>query len=210
MKKTPYTKYANDKINALLNGMPFFSDLSINDIQQYQFLLKHATVLELKPGDTLIKKGSRDAVVYFLLKGELGIYVDAKIGRRSQPVSRLSQGQVVGALAVLSEQFRTASVAADKEGGEALVLALDFALFGELDDFSQMGLATKLAFYRIVINSTRFKLEGYKAKNPRHPLAEVYGKVKKYSGDIDTLDELKHHARQASMFARLLEKWNEV
>jgi len=210
MKKIPYSKYEQGKLAPLLNGIPFFADLSIGDPSQYSFLLEHAEVMELKPGDMLIKKGSRDRVVYFLLKGELGIYTETRIGRRSQAVSHISQGQVVGALAVLSDQFRTASVAADKEGGDAIVLALDFELFGELDDVSQMSLATKLAFYRIVINSTRFKLEGYKNRAPNHPLAEVYSKIKNYTGDRDTLAELQYHSRQASMFARILEKWNEV
>ena len=86
----------------------------------------------------------------------------------------------------------------------------DFSIFGELNDFSKITLATKLALFRIVINNTRFKLESYKAKDPKHPLAEVYAKLEKFSGTKDTKEELVFLYKQATMFARLLSKWNEV
>lgn len=210
MKQTPFAKYPQDKLKPLIEGIPFLADLAIADPQQYDLLLQNAKIIEMKPGDVLIKKGTMDTNVYFLLKGELGIYAEEKISRRSEAISNVTQGRVLGGLAVLAGQLRTATVAADKITGPALLLGIDFKLFGEMDDFSKINLETKLAFSRIVINSTRFKLEGYKAENPNHPLAGVYAKVKKYGGAKDTLEELQYHTRQASMLARLLEKWNEV
>ena len=168
--------------------------------------MEHASIIELKPKDVLIKKGTADHMFYFLLKGDLAIYTEEKLSRKSTPIGSLSQGQVFGALAILTGLPRTATVGVEKGGFDALVFAADFSVFGEVDDFSQVTLQTKLALYRIVINSTRFKLEGYKAKDPNHPLAEVYSKVKKFDGEKDSKEELLHHHRQASMLGAFIGK----
>lgn len=210
MKQTPYDQYPKDKIKNLLAGIPFFNDLSMKDSAQHQLLLKHAAILELSGGDVLITKGAVDRHYYFLLKGELAVYADETLDRKSVPVSRLAQGQVLGALAVITGLPRTATVALEKGSGDALVFSADTSLFGGLGDFSSVSLLTKLALYRNVINNTRFKLEGYKAKNPKHPLTEEYIKLPKFSGEKDTPQELKHYAQQAIVMARLLQKWNEL
>lgn len=210
MKSTPYEKYPKDKIKSQLSSIPFFNDLSVKDADQRQLLLKQSSVLELSPGDVLIKKGEVDRHYYFLLKGELAVYPDKTIERKSVPVSKLAQGQVVGALALLTGLPRTATVAVEKAGTDALVFSADTSSFGELKDFSQITLPTKLALYRIVINNTRFKLEGYKAKNPQHALTEEYLKIAKFTGAKDTQEELQHYAQQAIALARVLQKWNEL
>ncbi len=210
MKKTPYSDYKGGGIQGQLDGIPFFNDLAINAPDQKSLLLDHSSIVELKPGDVLIKKGEVDNTFYFLLKGELAVYGTEKITRKSEPVSALSTGSVLGALAAMTRLPRTATVAVEKSGSPAQLFATDFSAFGELEDFSTISLATKLAFYRIVINNTRFKLEGYKNRDKSHPLAQIYDKIKKYGGDKDTLDELKYHAKQAMMLARVLEKWNAI
>jgi CRP/FNR family cyclic AMP-dependent transcriptional regulator len=210
MKETPYDKYPKDKIKTLLAGIPFFNDLSMKDSAQHQLLLKHSAILELSGGDVLIAKGAVDRHYYFLLKGELAVYADKDIDRKSVPVSRLAQGQVLGALAVITGLPRTATVALEKGSSDALVFSADTSLFGELENFSSVSLATKLALYRNVINNTRFKLEGYKAKNPKHPVTEEYIKLPKFVGEKDALPELQYCAQQAIAMARLLQKWNEL
>ena len=210
MKKTPFDKYPKDKIKPMLGGIPFFNDLSIRDPDQYQLLMKQSSIVELAPGDVLIQKGNSDKTFYFLLKGQLAVYAEEKLDRKSTAVSTLSQGQVLGALTILTGLPRTATVAVDKKGAEALVFETDLSMMGELADFSKITLATKLALFRNVINNMRFKLESYKQKDPKHPLAEVYAKLEKFAGTKDTQEELVFLAKQATMFARILQKWNEV
>ena len=210
MKKIPLDKYPKDKTKSLLSGIPFFSDLAIKDSQQHQLLLHHSVIVELSGGDVLIKKGDTDRTFYFLLKGDLAVYAEEKLDRKSTAIGTLSQGQVLGALTIITGLPRTATVAVEKKAGDAMVFETDFSVFGALEDFSKITLATKLAFFRLVINNTRFKLETYKAKNAKHPLAEVYAKLQKFAGAKDTKEELIFHAKQATTLARLLQKWNEV
>lgn len=210
MKTTPFDKYPKDKAKTLLGGIPFFNDLSVRDSDQYQLLLKHSSIIEIGGGEILIKKGGVDKTLYFLLKGELGIYVEESPGWRSAPIGKLAQGQVLGALTVITGAPRIATVAVEKGAGECTVFATDVSMFGQLEDFSKISQSTKLAIYRMAINNTRFKLETYKAKDPKHPLAEAYVKVPKFSGEKDSLDELKHHAAQAPALAKLLAQFNEL
>lgn len=210
MKKTAYDAYPKDKLKPMLGGIPFFNDLQVKDAGQYQLLLKQSSIIELSGTDVLIKRGEADMILYFLLKGELAIYIEESPGKKSTPVGKLSQGQVLGALTLITGLPRIATVALEKGAPDALVLAVDVAPFGALEDFSRITMATKLALYRIAINNTRFKLETYKAKDPKGPLTEAYGKLQKFSGARDTLEELKHHASQAPMLAQLLQKWNEA
>jgi signal-transduction protein with cAMP-binding, CBS, and nucleotidyltransferase domain len=210
MKQTAIDSYPKDKTKNMLNGIPFFNDLSINDPQQHQLLLHHSSIIELSGGDVLIRKGESDHVLYFLLKGELGIYTDESPGRKALPISRLSQGQVLGALTVITGLPRTATVALEKGAADALVLATDVSIFGAKEDFSKVTLRTKLAIYRMAINNTRFKLETYKSRDPKNPLAEVYAKLPKFAGAKDSMEELQFHAQQATTLARLLQKWNEI
>lgn len=209
MKQTPYDKYPKDKIKSLLDGIPFFNDLSMRDPDQHQLLLKQASIIELSSGDVLLKKGEvTPPFFYFLLKGELAVYPDVK--PKGTPVGKLGQGQVLGALAVITKLPRTATIAVEKGAADALVFCADFSCFGELKDVSKVTLGTKLALYRNVINNTRFKLEGYKAKNPKHPLTEEYLKIPKFTGEKDTMLELHHYAEQAAALAKVMQKWNET
>lgn len=209
MKQTPYDQYPKDKIKGLLDGIPFFNDLAMRDAAQHQFLLQRASIIELVAEDVLIKKGgAAPRHFFFLLKGELAIYPDEK--PKGNPIGKLAQGQVLGALAVITGLPRTATIAVEKGAGDALVFAADFSCFGELKDVSKVSLGTKLVLYRNVINNTRFKLEGYKAKNPQHPLTGEYLKIPKFSGEKDTFLELQHYTQQAIALSRVLQKWNEM
>jgi len=210
MNKTPFDKYPKDKINNALKGIPFFNDLSMRDSQQHQLLLQHSSVIELSSGDVLIKKGESDHMLYFLLKGELGIYIEESLGRKSTPIGRLSQGQVLGALTVITGLPRTATVAVEKGASDVLVFATDVSIFGKQEDFSRVTLLTKLAIYRMAINNTRFKLETYKSRDPKNPLADTYTKLPKFTGARDALEELKFHADQAAELAKILQKWNAL
>lgn len=210
MKRTPLDQYPKDKTKSLLSGLPFFNDLSINDPQQHQLLLQHSSIIELSGGEVLIRKGESDHMLYFLLKGELGIYTEKEPGRKSAPISRLSQGQVLGALTVITGLPRTATVAVEKGASDALVFATDVSVFGGKEDFSKATLPTKLAIYRMAINNTRFKLETYKSRDSKTPLATAYSQLPKFTGTKDTLDELQHHASQAVGLAKILQQWNEL
>lgn len=205
MKSIPLSEYPDSTIQTLLSQIPFFNDLSLHDHQQFELLLKHSSMVELEPGEIIIRKGTVDKTFYFLLKGQLDVYPDSDA--KTVSINQLSPGQVFGALAIINEQPRTASLAASKTG-PATLFATDFSIFGSLEEFSHITLETKLSFLRIVVNNTRWKLEVYKMNDQNHPLVEKLDNVLRYSGEKNTVAELQHLAEQSKELGDILNEWN--
>lgn len=189
----------------LLHQIPFFKDLSLKDQPQFQLLLEHSRIIELDYGEQIIKKGSIEPTFYFLLKGQLNVFPEETIGNKA--IGKLTEGQVFGALSIINEQPRTASLASSTTD-KAVLFATDFSIFGELLDFSQVKLTTKLNFFRIVINNTRWKLEVNRMNEPEHPLAHKLQGIEKFTGKFDTTEELESLAEQAFFLGQLLDLWN--
>ena len=120
-----------DTLKALLNQIPFFNDLSVQDHQQFELLLEHSTIVELDPGEVLMKKGSMDQKFYFLLKGNLDVF--AEEDRSTKAIGQLTEGQVLGALSIINEQPRTATLAAGSTE-KAMLFSTDFSIFGEKEN----------------------------------------------------------------------------
>lgn len=205
MRKIPLKEYSPNTIQTLLSQIPFFNDLSLHDSQQYELLLKHSTMIELDGGEQIIRKGTIDKTFYFLLKGQLDVFPNEDIKGKS--INQLSPGQVFGALAIINNQPRTASLAASKEAG-ATLFATDFSIFGDLEDFSQIKQETKLSLLRIVVNNSRWKLEVYKMNDPDHALSKKLDSIQRFTGNKNTIDEVKSLAKQSQQLGDLLNEWN--
>lgn len=210
MKSTPITSLTSDALNVLnaqLSGIPFYKDLMFNDPEQMTVLLSHSTLIEPVPGEVVIEKGARDKMFYFLLSGQLAVYPDGK--RKGRALSYLSSGQILGALALLCNAPRTATLVADPESFRVQLFGTDFVPFGALTDFSQIKLSTKLVLWRMVMHNTRWKLGVYRMQNPDHPLSQALQKVETFAGEKDTVEELQSLDRQIHQLTELMQQWNE-
>ncbi len=205
MKTTPVSSLPESTVQTLLGQIPFFKDLMLEDNQQFQLLLKNSNIIELEPAEVIVKKGDIDKTFYFLLKGQLEVFSEELRGTKA--IGQLSEGQVFGALSIINDQPRTATLAAPGDLG-VTVFATDFSAFGELDDFSTVKLNTKASLLRIVNNNTRWKLEVNKMNDPEHPLARKLEKLDKYEGLKNTEMELEFLADEAFILGQLLDEWN--
>ncbi len=203
----PLNRYPQEVLDTLLSSIPFYKTVQQGNQYQYHLLMGYSRVSEFQPGETLLEQGQNDNWLYFLLKGQLAVLVggpttDKKI------VNYLTPGEVFGDLAVLVDHERTATVVADCHCKRALVFGTDFTVFGELNDFSKILLATKLIYYRNMVHNLRWKLEVYRMSYPEHSFASNHRKVKLYTGKKETLEELLSLDEQARLLARLLVQWN--
>jgi hypothetical protein len=205
MKNTKITSLNNTTVETLLGQIPFFKDLMVDDNQQFQLLRKYSSIIELAPAEVIVKKGDIDKTFYFLLKGQLDVFSEETRGKKA--IGQLSEGQVFGALSIINDQPRTATLAAPGDA-TATVFATDFSIFGELKDVSQVKLNTKTSLLRIVINNTRWKLEVNRMNEPDHPLAKKLDQFEKYEGLKNTEGELNFLADQAFLLGQLLDDWN--
>jgi hypothetical protein len=207
MQSKALSELNEESLKALLKQIPFFNDLALQSQQQFNLLLEHSRIIELDAAEVIIKKGTIDKIFYFLLEGKLDVFPEEEPSDKA--IGELSQGQVFGALSIINEQPRTATLAASNLHS-ATVFATDFNIFGELDDFSQISLATKLSFLRIVVNNTRWKLEVNKMNDPENPLARKLDAAEKFTGEKGHVEELEALAEQAFFYGQLLDLWNNV
>jgi CRP-like cAMP-binding protein len=192
------------ELAGLLKRIPFFKELRLRDERQLQLLLTYSCLVELEPGETIMRRGQKGTWLYFLIKGTLQVYRDEP---GAQLLSTITPGELFGDLALLWDHERKATVAAPAERG-ALLFACDFKAFGELDNFSQVQLSTKLLFYRTVVHSIRWRLEVNRMQQPQHPLVAELLKIPVYAGVRDGIEELHASHRQAQSLALILERWN--
>lgn len=207
MKAVPMENYPKEFADAFLNGITFVTELRATDPEQLGVLLKHAFFVEAARDEVVLKAGSRGHRYFFLLKGQLSVYPEDV--RPGAEVNRITPGQSFGALSIICNTSRTASVAVSSNCPGALMLSIDLQGLGKLDDFSVFKLSTKLAIYRGVVNNTRWQLELYKMDYPDHVLTKRGRSVEVYIGKKNTLQELESLDRQAHQLTEMIVEWNE-
>lgn len=200
-------QFPRQTVEQLLAAIPFYKTVKQHDAWQFEVLLQHSRVVSFAPGETVLKCGETDSWLYFLLKGQLAVYVDDNIPH-AKAVNYITPGEVFGDLAMLVDEQRTATVVADSNSRRIMAFGTDFTVFGALNDFRVIKLQTKLAYYRNTVHSLRWKLEVYRMKYPSYELANHHRGIKLYSGQGDTYEELYSLHSQAVQLAQLLVHWN--
>ncbi|CAA0090545.1 Uncharacterised protein [BD1-7 clade bacterium] len=194
-----------EKLQRLTAPIAFWTDLRVDDQLQFQLLMESSQLVELTPGEILGRKGARSSQIFSLVRGSLDVFPEIMPGDRA--LSQLSPGQIIGALGVLNDEPRTATLAASTIEG-AQVIATDLAIAGRLVDFSKVNLNTKIRLYRNVVNNTRWKLEVYKNSTNDLTLKQELSLFKPFAGDRNSKEELEFLAEQCEGLGILLDCWN--
>ena len=168
---TPATVVALDReaFNRLLDESPALRDelqqiISLRQVQTQVDALRDVGVEEIRtlaagaptrvfaPGDTILRQGNLGNTFYFLLEGEVDVFVRHNGGEKR--IDHLEPGRYFGELALLGDRRRTATVRA--AGTEVVrVLELDSAAFErlcQLSDRFAVDLRTTAAERRTRVN----------------------------------------------------------
>jgi CRP/FNR family cyclic AMP-dependent transcriptional regulator len=207
MKIKDLAEYKKIEVDGLMRRIPFFKELQEQAPGQLEVLVAYSCIVELEPGETIMRRGDRGSWLYFLIKGRLSVFLDAA-DEHSKPLNSITPGELFGDLALICNHERKATVAAERSEKKALLFATDFKPFGELLDFSKIGMETKLVFYRTMVNSIRWRLEVNRIDNPGHKLAIELRQTPVYNGDKGGEKELQALHDQAQFLASILDRWN--
>ena len=207
MQIKPISGLPRDKVDKLLASIPFYRDVSKSEPWQYDILLRHSRIVELEPGEVVLKKGDTDTWMYFVLKGKLAVYAD-EVSESTHPINYITPGELFGDLAILAAGKRNATVVADAASKEISLFGTDFSVFGKLEEIGGISLNTKLIFYRNMVHGVRWKLEVYKMRHPNHPLVAKGRAIKMYMGTKGVKEELVALHEQATALADVLKDWN--
>jgi hypothetical protein len=197
-----------EALEAILSAIPFYKAVKKQDEAQFATLMSFSRIIQYDSGEKVLARGDLDTWAYFIVKGQLVVSAPDSRGLEHR-VNYITPGEVVGDLSVYLQSARTADVYVDNNCREAILFGTDIGLFGDLVEFSNISLATKLLYYRHATHTLRWKLEMYRSKYRTHPLADKHRAIKLYTGLKGNELELKELFNQAVDLAMLLVKWNK-
>mgnify|MGYP000213667658 FL=1 len=205
MQRVTKEEYPLDSLQRILNGVTFFKELISQDESQFEVLMSIAQIVTAEPNETIIKKGDYSNSLYFLLRGQLSVYVEEEKGEHV--LNEINAGEIFGVMSMLLTQPRSASIRAGNK--TALLAGIDFQHFSDITDFNLFSLETKLTFYRMVANNLRWTIERNKIDDPSHSLIPRLYKIPLFTGQKGGMEELEAIFKQAHLLAELLREWNE-
>ena len=200
-------KFSDEEISRLVGQIPFFNDLRETDKLQFDRIMEHTSIQTFEAGEIILRKATHDKTFYSLIKGKVDVFPEFEPGEKA--ISQLSSGQILGALGIINNEERSATLAASHDEGATLI-ATDFTIMGELNDFSEISLSTKISFFNTVVNNIRWKLEVYKKNTDDPTLARELKLLTPYQGKKGLVPELEHLAEHAEMLGSLLDSWNDA
>ncbi len=205
MQVISISEFRLNNIKKQLNRVHFFSELADSDENEYKLFLENSVIINLEPGETLMDKGDNGHFFYVLLEGQLDVF--GNVESENHAINCCSGPQIFGALCSITNGTRTATLCSSRNTCSQ-VLAIDFNVFGENEDFTNISLNTKLKFYRHVVSNIRFKLELYKNKTANLSLEQQLNLYRPYKKHMSQIDELYSLVYQANGLGRLLNNWN--
>jgi len=207
MKHASWQDSDHHRVEALLAGVPFFNEVARDDADQRARLLARTEIIEAGPGDTVIRAGEVESSLYFLLRGQLVV-----LGDEEAPAAVLyyvSPGEVFGTLSMLLGRARGATIQVADAAREAVLARLDFNDFDD-DRDTPYTLATRLAFFHMLVHQIRWAVEVRRMQSPDEGLAAGLRKVPVFTGERDSEAELASLREQARALADLLYRWNHL
>lgn len=128
MQETDYLK-SNEKVLRILRDIDQFTPFSNEDIMSF---LNVGKLIEYEKDEEIIKEGTSDFFVYFLLSG--GVTID-KEGKNIKTLRRT--GELFGEMGIIDGSERSASVTAIQK---TLVLRLDSSIVGKNPESQELAL----------------------------------------------------------------------
>jgi len=92
-----------------LRLFPVFSGLSNRELAH---LIKYADLIEVAPGETIMKRKEPGDAIYFLLTGTMRARIH--VGREEKVLAKIHPGEFCGEMAMLTQTARSADVLADE------------------------------------------------------------------------------------------------
>ncbi|NVK36930.1 MAG: cyclic nucleotide-binding domain-containing protein [Gammaproteobacteria bacterium] len=202
MQKLTRIEYNTAALQRLVRSVTFFKDIVKVNPEQFDLLLSVSEFVQVQAGETVLKKGNQDKVLYFLLKGQMSVFCEDE----GQSLNIINPGEVFGALSMVTGRGRSATVKAESD---VVLLGIDFKYFNDVDDFSLFTLETKLIAYRMMVHNIRWNLEVNKMQHPTHELNKKLLTIPLYKGEKGGRDELMALHEQSRLMADLLCEWND-
>jgi hypothetical protein len=200
-------KLAKADFQKVVDEIPFYNQVQHQSAQQYKCILGYSSLFLAKSNETVIRKGEFDAWCYYVLSGSLDVFPGE--GEPDEAcVAKLQAGDMLGALALLQDLERNATVRVSSDCEYVVLLGIDFAPFGDLDDFEEITLETKIAFYNEVYDRLKRRISHYIKAFPDSSVSSLFDVDQSFNGVSNSLEHLEFLNQNALQLSSWLEKWN--
>ena len=206
MRSITLAEHTEFDTERLIRRIPFFNNIYEASPIEFEALVSLSDIVYAEPGETIISQGDTDMYTYFLLKGQLGVYLDDDPD--SLPINQISPGEVFGILSMMTQTPRSAYIRTDAKSKTSLLFRLDYGHITDASDCSKLNLETKLIFYRMALHNIRWTLEMNKMSDPNHYLVEKIRKLPFVNAPKGTKEELDALKKQAHDLSDILFEWN--
>lgn len=190
----------------LVRRIPFFNSVYESSSQQFSLMMDLAEIIRCEPGETIIRKDDNDMKLYFLLKGQLEVYLDN--GKQGNAISSINPGEVFGILSMVTNTRRSAFIRSQDNKKASVLFSLDFSYISDANVQSKLHTDTKLIFYRMAVHNIRWTLELNKMSDPNNILVAEIRKVPVIHPGKGGEEELVALKEQAKAMSDLLFQWN--
>ena len=204
MHSVNLTRFPSEKLTQVFDALPFFHQLKTEFPQDYQTLFNHSKIVIAETHEAIIRTGEFDSWFYFVLSGSMCVYLDES---SSIPLGHIYPAEVVGALAIMHDTERSATVRVSGNK-RCVLLAVDYTPFGELDDVSQISVGGKVALLRFVSERTEARLRAYDQQMPGTDLMVRLQTQPSLATDASVEEALHYWYYRIDALANLLKEWN--
>ena len=178
--------------SALLAGVPFFSGLAEDDLEQ---IAEHATPESFRRGALIISDGDPADALYVVINGRVKVYLGSDDGKEVV-LTILGPGESFGEIALLDEEPRSASVAA-MEKTTVLVIRRDrfLELLRENSDLSWAMIRSLSHLVRRLTGS----VQSLALNDVYRRIVEILEQRGVFEGEVRVINERLTHQLLADM-----------
>jgi twitching motility protein PilT len=109
VKSIPVQGPAVERVLAAVRSSSLFRSLSDDQLRR---AVNQATLVQLQPGETLVREGEPAEALFVVLGGELRVMMGTTAGREAMEIARFGTGEMIGIASLLLDQPSGASLGA--------------------------------------------------------------------------------------------------
>lgn len=201
----------------VLDSVNFFRTVNEIDQSQFHVLMNISRQRTLEKGKILIQEGGRPTELYFLLRGQLGVYIYEEDSEKHVQVGLIRPGEMIGDLSLALAEHRMATVRV--VGDEARVISLRLEVFRNKSRYPEISDQVHFIFWRDLIQSLKWRIDIFEMKYAESPRIEALASRAReirrevpsvHSFAFDNDSTLKTISEQASEIATLLSQCNQL
>lgn len=204
--------------NEVLDGINFFRAVNEVNDSQFHVLMNISRTRHLKHGDILIQEGTESKELFFVIEGQMGVYVhDEEVNKHIQ-VGLIRPGEMIGELSLaLDAHDRLATVRVISES--AKVISMRQEIFTNRKRYPELSDQVHFIFWRDLIQALKWRIDLFEMKFSNSPRIEALAaKAREIRRAVPSVHDFTFESKatldlisqQASQVAEILTECNQL